>query len=289
MTSDAWGRNILALVDGSSYATSVCHAAAWIAKRLGAGVDLLHLLPDAHAKGSADLSGALKLGARTALMEELVALDAQRAKLATAQGHALLDDAMALLNADGIGAVAQKLRHGDLIETLAALQPAARALVVGKRGEGRAGAFDHLGSNLERIIRSATVPVFVAARSFQPITKVLIAYDASASAERAVDRVAQSQVFVGLKVVLAHAGADTPALRQSLNVAQSRLAASGVQADIAIAPAEPDTALQQMIAAQGFDLLVMGAYGHSRIRNLIIGSTTTAMIRACKVPVLIYR
>jgi nucleotide-binding universal stress UspA family protein len=37
------------------------------------------------------------------------------------------------------------------------------------------------------------------------------------------------------------------------------------------------------------DLLVMGAYGHSCIRSLIIGSTTTAMIRACKVPVVLVR
>lgn len=33
-------------------------------------------------------------------------------------------------------------------------------------------------------------------------------------------------------------------------------------------------------------MLVMGAHGHSRIRSLIIGSATTAMIRACKVPVV---
>ena len=33
-------------------------------------------------------------------------------------------------------------------------------------------------------------------------------------------------------------------------------------------------------------MLVMGAYSHSRSRSQIIGSTTTAMIRACKVPVV---
>jgi hypothetical protein len=30
----------------------------------------------------------------------------------------------------------------------------------------------------------------------------------------------------------------------------------------------------------------MGAYGHSRIRSFVIGSTTTEMVRSCKVPVL---
>ena len=280
---------ILALVDGSTYATSVCHAAAWIAGRLGGGVDLLHILPDAHAKGTGDLSGALTLGARSALMEELVTLDAQRAKLVAKQGHAILDDAAALLAGDGVTPVEQKLRHGDLIETLTALMPEVRALVIGKRGEGSAGAFDHLGSNLERIIRSATVPVFVAAREFRPIEKVLIAYDGSASAGRAVERVAQSPVFEGLTAALVYAGADTPAVRSQMNAAQSRLAAGGIQASIAVEPGEPETALERKIAAEGFDLLVMGAYGHSRLRNLIIGSTTTAMIRACKVPVLLYR
>ncbi len=280
---------ILALVDGSTYATSVCHAAGWIAGRLGGGVDLLHILPDTHAKGSGDLSGALKLGARTALMEELVALDAQRAKLAAAQGHAILDDAKALIEADGMAPVGLKLRHGDLLEALAILQPDARALVIGKRGEGSAGAFEHLGSNLERIIRSATVPVFVAARAFLPIRQVLVAYDGSASADRAVARMTQSPVFRGLSVVLAYAGADTDTIRRQLEAARASLAAAGLQAAIAIEPGEPEVALQRKIAAEGFDLLVMGAYGHSRIRNLIIGSTTTEMIRACRVPVLIYR
>jgi nucleotide-binding universal stress UspA family protein len=36
-------------------------------------------------------------------------------------------------------------------------------------------------------------------------------------------------------------------------------------------------------------VMVMGAYGHSRIRSLVIGSTTEAMVRRCKVPVLMFR
>jgi len=37
------------------------------------------------------------------------------------------------------------------------------------------------------------------------------------------------------------------------------------------------------------DLLIMGAYGHSRIRHLIVGSTTTAVLRSCTIPVLLLR
>ena len=47
--------------------------------------------------------------------------------------------------------------------------------------------------------------------------------------------------------------------------------------------------LTQAIESNGIDLLVMGAYGHSRVRSLIIGSTTTGMIRSCKIPIALVR
>lgn len=41
--------------------------------------------------------------------------------------------------------------------------------------------------------------------------------------------------------------------------------------------------------AQGAALLVMGAYGHSRLRHLVVGSTTTTLLRWSEVPVLVWR
>jgi len=37
------------------------------------------------------------------------------------------------------------------------------------------------------------------------------------------------------------------------------------------------------------DLIVMGAYGHTRIREFILGSTTSHVIRKSRVPVLLTR
>ncbi len=39
----------------------------------------------------------------------------------------------------------------------------------------------------------------------------------------------------------------------------------------------------------GAHMLVMGAYGHSPLRAMIVGSTTTEMVRSCSVPVLLFR
>lgn len=280
---------ILALVDGSIYSESVCHHTAWIANRLNATVDIMHVIGRRENAASSDLSGALKLGARSALLEELSSLDEQRAKLAQAQGHAILEDAKAILEQDGVGPVVSKLRKGDLLEAVKDFEQEMRVIVIGKRGEAADFATGHLGSNLERVVRSANVPVFVASRAFKPINKVLAAYDGSKSAEAAIARMIKSPTFEDLDITLVYAGEEQPAIQGKLDDAAQRLAAAGRQVTTRIVRGEPETALDKLVSEEGFDLLVMGTHGHSRIRSLIIGSTTTAMIQACKVPVLLYR
>lgn len=280
---------ILALVDGSIYSESVCHHTAWIANRLNATVDIMHVIGRRENAASSDLSGALKLGARSALLEELSSLDEQRAKLAQAQGHAILEDAKAILEQDGVGPVVSKLRKGDLLEAVKEFEQEMRVIVIGKRGEAADFATGHLGSNLERVVRSAKVPVFVASRAFKPINKVLAAYDGSKSAEAAIARMIKSPTFEDLDITLVYAGEEQPAIQGKLDDAAQRLAAAGRQVTTRIVRGEPETALDKLVSEEGFDLLVMGTHGHSRIRSLIIGSTTTAMIQACKVPVLLYR
>ncbi|MFN3825518.1 MAG: universal stress protein [Pseudorhodobacter sp.] len=282
-------QKIIALVDGSIYSASVCDHAAWIAQRTGAPVELIHVLGRREAPDKADLSGAIKLGARTALLEELAELDAQRAKLVSHRGRAILEDARAILDKAGVPEITTRLRHGDIVETLAEVEAEARVILIGKRGEAADFAKGHLGSNLERIVRASTRPVFVASRAFRPIEKVLVAYDGGTSAMKAVDHIARSALFQGLEVHVVTVGSATSEAKKGLEDARALLKAAGIEAQTAILPGQPDSALGKLVEEAQFDMLVMGAYGHSRIRSLMIGSTTTAMIRSCKVPVVLMR
>lgn len=279
---------IIALVDGSIYSESVCHHVAWIAGRTKSPVELYHVLGRREA-GSGDLSGNLRLGARTKIMSELADLDAQRAKLAQAQGRAILDDAKAIIAGDGVTEVSLRLRHGDIVDTVAAQEAETGMIVIGKRGEAADFAKLHLGSNLERIARAAKAPVFVASRAFQPIRSVLIAYDGGASSMKAVDYVARDPLFAGLVCRLVTVGSPSNTVMRGLEDARATLAAGGHKAEVKIVDGTPETALGDLVEAEGHDLLVMGAYGHSRIRSMIIGSTTTQMIRTCKVPVVLVK
>lgn len=282
--------HLIALIDGSVYSHSVCDHAAWVAKRAEASVEVVHVLGRRNVgPDQTDLSGNLKLGARTALLEELAELDAQKAKLAMKHGRLMLEDATARFAEDGVDKVETKLRHGDLVDAVHEFEKDADLIVIGKRGEAADFAKLHLGSNLERVVRGAHKPVLVASRAFKPIEKILIAFDGGPSVMKAIDHISQSKVFAGLACTLLTVGEPGKDAQQSRDDAAAILENAGISVDLADEKGEPEAAIKSRIEADGFDMLVMGAYGHSRIRNLIIGSTTTEMVRSCLVPVLLFR
>ena len=282
-------RKIVALVDGSIYSASVCDHAAWMSRRTGSAVELIHVLGRREAPDRQDLSGTIALGARNALLEELAELDAQRARLISHKGRAILEDARSILDRAGVSTVATRLRHGDIVDAVAEIEGDAGVVMIGKRGEAADFARGHLGSNLERIVRASRRPVFVASRTFQPISKVLLAHDGGMSAMKAVDHVARNPVFSGLAVHVVTVGAPAPEIRRELESARALLRGAGIEAETSVLPGQPEQALGRLVDDAQFDMLVMGAYGHSRIRSLIIGSTTTEMIRSCRVPVVLIR
>lgn len=281
---------LLALIDASIYARSVCEHAAWAAERTGAAVEIFHVLGRRDmASAPVDYTGNLSADARDTLLAELASLDEQKAKLAQKRGRLILEQAKEALASASVAAVTTRLRHGDLLETVAEFQGDADLIVIGKRGEAADFAKLHLGSNLERVVRSSQLPVLVASRAFKPINRFLIAFDGGTSAMKAVDHVARSRLFAGLECRLLMVGADTLDARKRLDDAVALLRAASYDVEAEIAPGQADAVIARRVEQDGIDLLVMGAYGHSRIRSLIIGSTTTEMIRSCMIPVLLFR
>ncbi|HEY0276395.1 MAG TPA: universal stress protein [Paenirhodobacter sp.] len=282
---------IVAFVDGSIYSASVCGYAGWVAERLGSGVDILHVIGRRLAVQTGGLAGGL--GARSVLQAELAALDAQRARLEDSRGYAILEDASDLLRTAGVADVTAQLAHGDLLAELSVHEVGAELVLVGKRGEAADYAIGHLGSNLERIARTAKRPMMVTSRAFQPVRKVLVALDGSPTALKIADYIARSPLFPGLTLTLAHVGAPAGAasaeVARHMTDAQAMLLGGGLTADVRMLPGDPVGTLGRLVANEDFDMLVMGVFGHSRIRSLLIGSTTAAMIHACKVPVLLLR
>ena len=189
----------------------------------------------------------------------------------------------------GVTDVSTLLRHGEVVETVQEFESAADLIVIGKRGEAANFNNMHLGSNLERVVRASHKPVLVASREFKPVKRFLLAFDGGKSALKAIDHIASRPVYADLDCHLLSIGTESTSKRRQLEGAATQLRDAGFTVATDMLPGQAEHVISEQMEAREIDLLVMGAYGHSRIRNLIIGSTTTEMIRSCKVPVLLFR
>ncbi len=281
---------ILACTDGSLYSSSVYQHAAWAAKQLDASIHVLHMLnPHHETPATSDYSGSIGFNARSSLLEELVELEASRAKIAQKRGQAILEDAEITLKAAGITQILANQKHGKLSDEIQNYERDADLVVIGKRGNNANFETGHLGSNLERVIRSCQHPVLVASRAFSPIKNFVLAFDGGASAKKAVEYVASKPLLKGMHCYLLHVGSGNAKIEAALAQAESTLRAAGYEVTIEQRDGEPEEVIGEIVSHDHIDLLVMGAYGHSQIRHLIVGSTTTAMIRTVKIPVLLFR
>ena len=281
--------HVLTCIDASGYAESVCDLAAWASKRLEMPVELLHVVQRSDAVAArSDRSGAIGLGVKSSLMEELVAMEAAETKLKVERGRVLLAAAEQRLRERGAVDVRTVHRHGGIIETILEREEGARVVIIGKRGDSHEFAQGHIGSNIERVVRASTKPVLVASREYTEPQHIIFAYDASPAADRALGRLVESSLFTSLPVNIVMADTDHEAHRRALNSAAARLGEERV-VTTTLEPGKPESLIAGIVEQTPGAMLVMGAYGHSPIRTLIVGSTTTTMIRTVHVPVLLVR
>jgi len=280
---------VLAALDASAYATTVCAYAGWAAKRLSLPVELLHVVQQQDpVTARKDLSGAIGLGVKSDLMEELVRLSEASSRTEIEKGRVILKAGEQLLRDAGVTNVTTLHRHGGVVDTIVEREEKARLLVIGKRGTDHEFSPSELGSIIERVVRASAKPVLVVTRAFAEPQHVVFAYDASPASRRALERLAHSPLFARLAITIVMAEAEGAAKRALLDEAEAEFA-SDHQVTKLLDPGRAEQVIPQVVASTPNPLLLMGAYGHSPLRRMFIGSTTTAMIRTVKAPVLLVR
>ena len=282
---------VFACIDGLATTRAVVDGAFWAAERLQAPMALLHALERPEPMPPVgDYSGVIGMGAQDMLLERLNTLDEERTHVAQEAARRMLDEAQARVDQTRIPSLQVLLRHGELTDVLLEHEDGARLFVLGRQHRATAARKLRLDHRVESVIRNVRQPVMVMTTpEFTPPEGFVVAFDGSATARRAVEAVARSPLLRGMPGLLAMAGEPTPEMLEQLYGAQAQLQQAGFAIDTRVVPGLPEEALPALLQSLGNMLLVLGAYGHSRIRQLIVGSTTTALLRLCSVPVVVLR
>lgn len=281
---------VLACVDQSPYADVVCDYAAWAAQRLGAPLELLHVIDRHPEQGSGhDHSGAIGFNAQEKLLGQLAAEDQAKALSAREVGRVFLNRLRLRALDAGATDVDMRQRYGALDETLAEQEAGVSLIVLGQRGAAAASNPRPLGRNVERTVRALHKPILTVTDSFKPPERVMIAFDGSALARRGVDVVRASPLFRGLPIHLLMTGQPSAEGPKQMEWARTQLNEAGFDVFMMIEPGDAQATVARAIQAHAIDVLVMGAYSHSPLRSWLRGSKTTELLRALNIPTLLLR
>ena len=286
-------KTILLCTDGSSFAESVYKYGAWFAIQLNAKINVLFVTDIRSQKvtDTGNLSGSIGLGASEKLLDELVNLEHEKAKLNNQRARLILQNAAETLKAEGIEDFKLTNKTGFLVDCFHEFEENSDLIVLGKGGETADFASEHLGANVDLIVRSSHKPCLVTPREFKPIKRILVAYDASLSGKKILQFLVENPFLKSLELHLLKVTKKDSYQRANarLGEGKKRLQEAGFEPVCSLIEGESEKAIPNYITQHDISLLLMGAYGHSRIRHLVIGSTTAQLLRSSNIPVLLFR
>ena len=280
-------KNIIACIDGSPMTLATCEASAWIASKINAPLVLLHALDKTTRPVVSELSGQIGLGSQEELLNELAKLDEARSKVALKHGKLLLEEAAEWVMNKGISHVEQLQRHGSLLESLIDLENELRVLVIGKLGEEQDNN-KTIGSQLESVIRSIKSHTLVVNAPFSIPTSYLIAFDGSPTSEKLIEKAINTPLLLGLDCHLVMVD-DFAEKSAAFEKAAIKLKNAGLSVYEDILSGSVDDALLKYQKDHQIGMMVMGAYGHSTLRQFFLGSNTTKVLIKSDVPLLLIR
>jgi nucleotide-binding universal stress UspA family protein len=151
-----------------------------------------------------------------------------------------------------------------------------------------------LGSVAESVTRNSGKPVLVTPANFTEIKSMAIAYDGSPSASKALSlslELSRQNAWPLSVIIVTSDEKKAASLTAQVEEAKKKAAEVLPTADcktIILSGKESDEIIK-FINEGNVKLMVMGAYGHNRLRELLLGSTTSQVVRKSPIPVLLIR
>lgn len=278
-------RKVLVPVFGTVHDRSALDAAFAVGKQFGAHVEALFIRTDPvravpYGYLGGDISG---YSAQYAIEAAIKANDAAQ-KIATecfksaVEKHAI--EITAKPGARNTPTAVMKIAQGDFAEEIETASRLCDLIVFGSAGI--ADGQETVREGFEAALLSGSRPVLFVQRSPSeaPGQRVAIAFDGSAAAAHAVT--ASVPFLSRAKAVHSFEITEATGKSPALTELHEYLALRGIDVVEHLVDAGPKPigeALALSVEAQRCDLLVLGGYGHSRIREFVLGGVTRYLLR----------
>lgn len=279
-------KRVIACIDSSPCINALAEAAVWIAKQTGRELVLLQVLdyyPASYHLG--EISGVIGFESNAMLLKELAELEQKQSELALDYSNNLLKHISELImEKHGLNPTHIQ-EKGDFLEQSFNVLKEDDIVVIGRVGERSAERNKPIGTNVENFIRGAKCTVMTVGAEFKPPTRFIFAYEYSPSCVNMMKRVAQSDLLRLLQCHLLYVG-DHPEI---LNEPAQYLKQAGL--DVVMEYRYGDVS-ENILAYQqehAIQLIVLGAFSHSKIHQFFLGSIATTIFRNSKVPLLVVK
>jgi nucleotide-binding universal stress UspA family protein len=277
-------KTILVGLDGSENARTALRYAFWLGERFEARVVGLHVVDIVSIEGSFlhDISGSLGF-------EPYLDFSSKMRQALQERGETLLEEFSTEAGKRGLkndvilgmgvvpNEICERARTADLV-------------LIGHFGVNQKFATGLLGSTAEAVARKCPKPVWVSTIDFKEVARPLLAYDGSQRSSAAMASAAQFCATLKLPLTVLNVSKDAAQGQRVLDEARGYLSSYTLETRCELQQTgNAPERIANFIREQQHDLLFIGAYGHSRIIEMVLGSTTEYVIRNSASPVFLSR
>lgn len=277
---------ILIPTDGSANSLTALEYGIYVARKLEASLTGLYVIDVNLIQGPmvTDVSGSVGMPPYDGFVEAIETSLHEKADL-------ILKDFQERCRKSGVSAEVKKT-VGTISAMITEEARNADLIVMAKKGEHihlKEGGL--LGSVAEAVIRHSGKPVLVTPEKFLEIESMGLAFDGSDASTKALIlsmEISRKAVWPITALIIQSDIEKAEDLNARIDkIHEKYLTASAIDCETIIMSGKEKDEIIKFIKEGAVELMVMGAFGHNRLRELFLGSTTSQVIHKSSIPVLL--
>ncbi|MBI3399524.1 MAG: universal stress protein [Deltaproteobacteria bacterium] len=275
-------KNILIPQDGSEHSKAALAYGIWLARKFDAKVIGLYVVDVVAMEGPFlhDLSGSLGF-------EPFLNFSTKMREILENKGQNILKEFTETCRREKV-AYDSIQDFGIVANTVCEKAKLADLVIMGRRGINIQFEYGLLGSTTEGVIRKSSKPVIIVPNEYRELSRPLLAYDGGFTSSRAMHSAAEFVKTLGLPLTVLTASRDGNS-ETLLKDARAYLKPYNIQTQFVSLKGDAHQEIVKYYKEKNNDILFMGVTSHSRIVEMVLGSTTEYVMRSVNGPVFLER